>query len=93
MNLAYKYPIIYWNCACLSVDSSAINGADFYNLVDEDIIDTDDVDGKKVQNKMDYAKLASALDKFRGICKIDLPDINESFQLHWFGDCGGYTFW
>lgn len=78
MNLAYKYPIIYWNCACLSVDSSAINGADFYNLVDDDIIDTDDVDGKKVQNKMDYAKLASALDKFRGICKIDLPDINES---------------
>ena len=36
MNLAYKYPIIYWNCACLSVDSSAINGADFYNLVDDD---------------------------------------------------------
>ena len=78
MNLAYHYPIIYWNCACLSVDSSAINGADFYNLVDEDIIDTDNVDGKKVQNKMDYAKLASALDKFKGVCKINLPDINES---------------
>ena len=27
---------------------------------------------------MDYAKLAAALDKFRGICKIDLPDVNES---------------
>ena len=78
MNLAYKYPIIYWNCACLSVDSSAINGADFYNLVDDDIIDTDDVDGKKVQNKMDYAKLASALDKSRGICKIDALD-NDSY--------------
>ena len=77
MNLAYHYPIIYWNCACLSVDSSAINSADFYNLVDEDIISLSE-ENKKIQNKMDYAKLAAALDKFRNICQIDLPDINES---------------
>ena len=76
--MAYHYPIIYWNCACLSVDSSAINSLDFYNLVDDGVLDIDAVDGKKAQNKMDYAKLASALDKFRGICQIDLPDINES---------------
>lgn len=25
MNLAYKYPIIYWNCACLMVDSGSLN--------------------------------------------------------------------
>jgi len=25
MNLAYKYPIIYWNCACLISDSGSIN--------------------------------------------------------------------
>lgn len=78
MNLAYHYPIIYWNCACLSVDSSAINNADFYNLVDDDIINVEDDDNKKTQNKMDYAKMASALDKFRSICKINLPDINQS---------------
>ena len=78
MNLAYHYPIIYWNCACLSVDSSAINGSDFYNLIDEEIIDLEDVEGKRAQNKMDYAKLAAALDKFKSICQIDLPDINES---------------
>ena len=78
MNLAYHYPVIYWNCACLSVDSSAINSADFYNLIEEDIINTEETEGKKAQNKMDYAKLASALDKFRGVCSIDLPDINES---------------
>lgn len=78
MNLAFHYPIIYWNCACLSVDSSAINEADFYNLVDDAIITLDDVDGKRVANKMDYAKLAAALDKFRGICEIRLPDINKS---------------
>ena len=78
MNLAYHYPIIYWNCACLSVDSSAINSADFYNLIEDDILSAGDTEGKKVQNKMDYAKLAAALDKFRNVCQIDMPDINES---------------
>ena len=78
MNLAYHYPTIYWNCACLSVDSSAVNAQDFYNLIEEDIVSIDDVEGKKTQNKMDYAKLASALDKFKNVCRIDTPDINES---------------
>ena len=78
MNLAYKYPIIYWNTACLSVDASAVNAQDFYNLIDEDILDTDEAEGKKVQNKMDYTKIASALDDFKRICSIELPDINKS---------------
>lgn len=78
MNLAYHYPIIYWNCACLSVDSSAINAQDFYNLIENDIIDGDAGEEKKTQNKMDYAKIATALDKFRNVCKIEMPDINES---------------
>lgn len=78
MNLAYRWPIIYWNCACLSVDSSAINAGDFYNLIDEDIVTVDDSENKKTQNKMDYSKLASALDKFKGVCTIQLPDINKS---------------
>lgn len=78
MNLAYYYPIIYWNTACLSVDSSAINAEDFYSLIDDDIINVDQVEGKKANNKMDYAKLAAALDSFRGSCKIQLPDINIS---------------
>lgn len=79
MNLAYKYPIIYWNTACLSVDSSAINAADFYNLIDDCIIDaSEETEGKKVANKMDYAKMAAALDKFKKICNIELPDINKS---------------
>ena len=77
MNLAYHYPIIYWNCACLSVDSSAINSADFDNLIEDDIIAVET--GEKVaKSKMDYAKLASALDRFGNICKIELPDINKS---------------
>ena len=78
MNLAYHYPIIYWNCACLSVDASAINSQDFYNLIDEEIIDIDVNEKKKVQNKMDYSKIATALDKFKYLCNIELPDINKS---------------
>ena len=80
MNLAYHYPIIYWNCACLSVDSSAISSQDFYNLIDNDIIEYEDEneEGKKTINKMDYAKMASALDKFKNICQINMPDINKS---------------
>lgn len=78
MNLAYHYPIIYWNTACLSVDASAVNAQDFYNLLDDNILDTDDEEGKKIQNKMDYAKIASALDNFKRICHIELPDINNS---------------
>lgn len=79
MNLAYHYPIIYWNCACLSVDSSAISDEDFYNLIDEDIITLDDSENKKIQNKMDYSKIATALDSFkRSGIKIRLPLVNES---------------
>lgn len=78
MNLAYHYPIIYWNTACLSVNASAINAQDFYNLVDDDAIIIDETEGKRVQNKMDYAKIADALDKFKRTCVIELPDINES---------------
>lgn len=78
MNLAYHYPIIYWNCACLSVDSSAINDADFYNLVDDDIITIDEEENKKIANKIDYAKMAGALDKFKQVCEIEMPNINKS---------------
>lgn len=77
MNLAYHYPIIYWNCACLSVDSSAINNSDFNSLIEEDIISVSNEE-RATKSKMDYAKLASALDKFSNICKIELPDINKS---------------
>ena len=79
MNLAYHYPSIYWNCACLSVDSSAISSQDFYNLIDEGIIEEADKDDKKkVVSKMDYAKLAAALSDFRKNTTILLPDINKS---------------
>lgn len=33
MNLAYKFPIIYWNCACLINDSGGENGSTDYNKI------------------------------------------------------------
>lgn len=80
MNLAYKWPIIYWNCACLSVDSSAIDETDFDNLLDEGIIDlseTDEAD-KRDQSKTDVSKIILAVNRFKDICTITTPDINRS---------------
>ena len=78
MNLAYHYPSIYWNCACLSVDSSAISAQDFYNLIDDGVIEVDEDEKKKVASKMDYSKIAAALSDFRNSTSILLPDVNKS---------------
>lgn len=78
MNLAYHYPIIYWNCACLSIDASAVNDQDFENLIDDDIISIDEDVEKKTINKMNYAKIATALDRVKEYCEVSLPDINKS---------------
>lgn len=78
MNLAYHYPSIYWNCACLSVDSSAISAQDFYNLIDDGVIEVDEDEKKKVASKMDYSKIAAALSDFRSNTSILLPNINKS---------------
>lgn len=78
MNLAYHYPIIYWNCACLSADSSAINEEDFYNLMDEGIVEISNEEDVRKSNKTDYAKVASAIDKFKRLMTISMPDINLS---------------
>jgi DNA polymerase-3 subunit alpha len=78
MNLAFMYPIIYWNTACLSVDASAINESDFSHLMDEGIIEVSDDEDMRSQNKTDYAKIVSAVDKFKNTLRIDLPDINKS---------------
>ena len=42
MNLAYKYPIIFWNCACLITDSGGgqdNNEEQFFDEVEEEIVD------------------------------------------------------
>lgn len=74
MNLAYKYPIIFWDTANLIVDSGAMN------LSDEIDFENEDEDSEKVKNSsMDYGKVASAIGKMkaRGL-SFSLPNVNKS---------------
>lgn len=68
MNLAYKFPLIYWNCACLINDSGGAN----YN---EEDLDENDVESQNTN----YDKIAKAIGKMRseGV-HISLADINKS---------------
>ena len=83
MNLAFLYPIIYWNCACLISDS----GGQITNEDDDDIdIDDEDEDEdeeddkkKKKNNSTNYGKIATAIGQMQssGII-VSPPDINKS---------------
>lgn len=78
MNLAFKYPIIYWNTACLTVNAGAINEEDYLNLIEDGVIELSDIEDMRKSNKVQYGKVAAAIGKFRdelGLT-IDLPDIN-----------------
>ena len=33
MNLAFKYPIVFWNCACLITDSGGSNNEDMEEIL------------------------------------------------------------
>lgn len=89
MNLAYKFPIIYWNTACLIVNSGALEEAppaeeivSIYEKEDKDADyeDLPDRSGKKKKvASTDYAKLARAIgDTMKLGIKISLVNINES---------------
>lgn len=70
MNIAFKYPLIYWNCACLIVDSGAVED----NQDDED----ESVDEKKEQTT-NYDKIAKAIGKMRDAgVNVNIVDINKS---------------
>lgn len=76
MNLAYKYPIIFWDTANLIVDSGAMNLSEEISLEEDDEEDDDE----KVKNSScDYGKIASAIGKMksRGL-SFSLPNINKS---------------
>ena len=85
MNLAYKYPIIFWDTANLIVDSGSMNLEDIiYDNDDEneEIDDDDDEEkeDKKIKNSStEYGKIAAAIGKMkaRGL-SFSLPDINKS---------------
>ena len=88
MNLAFKYPLVYWNCACLISDSGGNLDLDdefdepAYSCVDEDS-EEEEEPKKKKNNSVNYGKVATAIGQMQsnGI-KVSPPDINRS----------GYTF-
>ena len=92
MNLAYKYPIIFWNCACLITDSGGAEDneneeepeiVDIYEPEDFTEYEYEDAPDKKTKKKKrrgnNYDKIAKAIGKMRseGI-EISPPDVNTS---------------
>jgi DNA polymerase-3 subunit alpha len=93
MNLAHRFPIIFWNCACLIADSG---GAQEEEKEEEDVVDIyepedfeefeyEDAEDKKTKKKKkrsksnNYDKIATAIGKMRGEgINIVPPDINHS---------------
>lgn len=69
MNLCYKFPVIFWNCACLITDAGGV--------ADNKEEDFDEDEIKKTSS--DYNKIAQAISKMKtsGI-NIVPPDINHS---------------
>lgn len=78
MNLAYYFPLLYWNCACLSVNANAINEEDYEFLVDEEILELTDEEDEKKNSKVSYDKIATAIGKFKDTLTILPPDINKA---------------
>jgi len=71
LNLVFKYPSIYWNTACLTVNSAAVSEGDFDNTIE--------IDDIKKAKTTDYGKIAVAIGniKDRGVI-VSPPNINKS---------------
>ena len=89
MNLAFRYPTIFWNCACLITDSGGAEEeeepevVDIYEPEDFTEFEYEDAEDRKTKKKKrrgnNYDKIATAIGKMRseGI-NITPPDINSS---------------
>ena len=83
LNLAYKYPIVFWDTANLIVDSGAMNLEEEFNFEeedeDEDNEEENEEEGKIKNSSTDYGRIAAAIGKMksRGL-SFSLPDINKS---------------
>lgn len=74
MNLAYKFPIIFWNTACLMVDSGALEEEEKEENSDEEF----DEESKKTK-VVNYGKIAKALGKtLQAGINIAPPNINTA---------------
>ena len=99
MNLAYRWPTIFWNCACLITDSGGAEEEDEEEIVDiyepEDFTEYEyeDAEDRKTKKKKrrsnNYDKIATAIGKMRaeGV-NITPPDINTS-QYTFYPDAEG----
>ena len=81
MNLAYRYPIIFWNTANLIVDSDGIDESDAFEtyLISEEEEEEDEDEQEKKAKVIDYGRIAAAIGQMKesGIT-VDLPNINLS---------------
>ena len=77
MNLYYKYPSIFWDCANLIVDSGSMNLEDEFDSGDDEDDEEDNEEKKKTN--ADYGKIATAIGKMKTRnVKFSLPNINLS---------------
>ena len=81
MNLAYHYNPLFWNCACLSVDSGAIESDEELTEGYVPIEDEDEIEETTTKDKTtNYGKVASAIGNMqKRKVNITLPDINKAF--------------
>lgn len=90
MNLAYRFPIIFWNTACLITNSGSLEetqaAEEIVNIYEKEdtenytYVDLPDRSGKKkIEKNSDYTKMAKALGEIiqQGIA-VSLTDINQS---------------
>lgn len=86
LNLAYFYDPIYWDTACLIVDSGGLeDNQDEDCSLGDDIEEEEEEDSskKKTAKTVQYGKISSAIGKMKNFgVNVELPDINTS----------GYTF-
>ena len=100
MNLAYRWPTIFWNCACLITDSGGAEEeeeeaevVDIYEPEDFTEFEYEDAEDRKTKKKKrrsnNYDKIATAIGKMRaeGI-NVTPPDINTS-QYTFYPDAEG----
>lgn len=80
MNLAYKYPSVYWNTSCLIADSGGIDDSfDDSSEEEDDDEDNESATSSKKKKATKYGKIASAIGRMRqyGI-EVSPPSINTS---------------
>lgn len=79
MNLCYKYPIIFWNTACLINDAGGNDTDESEEILKADENKENEDEQKKKNKVINYGKVASAIGRMsKAGIKVSPPDINLS---------------